>query len=108
MSMTSLMMALRELVVGHTTPSYESKFPNAVSEFPDRVLRYKALAMPRPGLRPDLRSDLKSGLKSGLSLGWGLAWDLTRICIRGGSVAQALSSIGTSKAQVIANRVCLY
>jgi hypothetical protein len=33
MSMNTFMMALSKFVVGHTAPSHESKFPNAVSEF---------------------------------------------------------------------------
>lgn len=33
MSTNTFMMALSKLVVGHTAPSHESKFPNAVSEF---------------------------------------------------------------------------
>jgi len=32
MSTNTFIMALSKLVVGHTAPSHESKFPNAVSE----------------------------------------------------------------------------
>ena len=54
MSVNTFMMALSKLVVGHTAPSHESKFPNAVREFskPGASLQSSCNAEVWPGVWP--------------------------------------------------------